>query len=385
MKSSLIKLVFTLGATAVVACAFIAIYIALSPSTAGSGILMNGTPFPTAVSFEDIPLGWYLQAHARDLNTPAGDDPTPILFTVTAGELPADVASHLAEQGLIKDADLFVKMVKYLHVGNNIQAGEFILRRTMTTDELIESLQHGRAKTISVTIRPGWRAEEVADYLGTLGLANYNRDEFLTAVKNGRSGLAFLGDRPKGAPTSLEGFLFPETYNVPYDISVDMLLTMILQTFDQRVGDKLRQEAAAANLSLYEEVTLASIVEREAGVASERPIIASVYLNRLKKKQLLQADPTVQYAMGYQASTKQWWKSPVTLDEYQNVKSPYNTYLYAGLPPGPICSPSLASIIAAIEPAQTDYYYFLGKGDGSHVFAKTYDEHQQNLAKYGYK
>jgi UPF0755 protein len=147
----------------------------------------------------------------------------------------------------------------------------------------------------------------------------------------------------------------------------------------------MRKQAAASKMTLYEVITLASIVEREAAVPSERPMIASVYLNRLKKKQLLQADPTVQYALGYQTSNSKWWKSPISLDEYQNVKSPYNTYINAGLPPGPICSPSLDSIRAVLEPAQTDFYFFLGKGDGSHVFSKTYEEHQQNMTKYGYK
>src|SRR5574341_617250 len=142
---------------------------------------------------------------------------------------------------------------------------------------------------------------------------------------------------------------------------------------------------SSAKLTMFEVVTLASIVEREAAVPSERPVIASVYLNRLKKKLLLQADPTVQYAMGYQAASKQWWKTPITLEEYQHVDSPYNTYLHPGLPPGPICNPSLASSTAVLEPAQTEYLYFVGKGDGSHVFAKTYEEHQQNLQKYGYK
>ena len=138
-------------------------------------------------------------------------------------------------------------------------------------------------------------------------------------------------------------------------------------------------------LDVYQAVILASIVEREAIVEEEMPVIASVFYNRLASGMKLESDPTVQYAMGYQTATKQWWKSPVTLDEYQNVNSPYNTYLKAGLPPGPICSPSLAAIVAVLEPAQTDYLYFLGRGDGSHVFAKTYEEHQQNMLKYGYK
>jgi UPF0755 protein len=160
------------------------------------------------------------------------------------------------------------------------------------------------------------------------------------------------------------------------------MLTLLLDTFNSRVTDAMRQKAAAAKITLYEAVTMASIVEREAVVASERPIIASVFWNRVKKKMPLQADSTAQYAIGYQPATKQWWKSPVTIDELTAAKSPYNTYLNTGLPPGPICNPSLASITAAIEPAQTDYLYFFAKGDGTHVFAKTYEEHLQNQQKY---
>jgi UPF0755 protein len=388
MLRDLLLFVAVLISISLVVGVFFFIYSALSPSKPeedNGGVLVRSAPFPTAVSLEDVPLGLFLQQHQDELNTPAGNDPTPMSFTVLPGELPTDVAGHLQKQGLIKSADLFVQWVKYRHIGNKIQAGEYALKSTMTIDEIAEALQHGRAKTISVSIRPGWRAEEVADYIATLGLVNVSKDQFLAAVKSGKYDYAFLRDRPKTASASLEGFLFPETYNVPFDTSVDTLMTIILNTFDQRVTAKMRQEATASKMSMYEVMTLAAIVEREAAVASERPTIASVYLNRIKKKQFLQADPTVQYAMGYQAATKQWWKSPVTLDEYQNVNSPYNTYLHGGLPPGPICNPSLAAIQAVLEPDQTDYLFFLGKGDGSHVFAKTYDEHQQNMQKYGYK
>jgi UPF0755 protein len=366
--------------------AFVFIYVALAPTLSeNDGVVAAGKPFPTATSLEDLPLAFYLQLKQAELSEPAATDATPVMFTIAPGELPADVAAHLQDQGLIKDADLFVKWVKYLHVGSKIQAGDFVLRRNMTADEIIEALQHGRAKTVTFSVRPGWRAEEVAEYLATTGLSNYSKDQFLQAIKNGKLDYAFLQDRPKGTSSSLEGYLFPETYNVPYDTSVEGLLTLVLGTFDQRVTDSMRKQAAASKMTLYEVVTLASIVEREAAVPSERPLIASVYLNRLKKKQLLQADPTVQYALGYQTATKQWWKSPISLDEYQDVKSPYNTYLNGGLPPGPICSPGLDSVRAVLEPAQTDYMFFLGKGDGSHVFSKTYEEHQQNMQKYGYK
>jgi len=140
--------------------------------------------------------------------------------------------------------------------------------------------------------------------------------------------------------------------------------------------------ASAQGLTLYDVLTLASIVEREAVVPEERPLIATVYLNRVQQGMYLNADPTVQYAMGYQPETGQWWKTPVTLEEYENVNSPFNTYLYPGLPPGPIASPGASSIMAVLQPAQTSYLYFLGRGDGSHIFAETYEEHQRNLEIY---
>lgn len=380
----LLKFIFALIAIAVVIGAFVLIFNALAPRSDG-GLLVVSKGFPTPASVADIPLGLYLQQHQAELNTPASDDPTPVLFTILPGELPADVSIQLQNQGIIRDADLFLKLIKYEHIDTKIQAGEYVLRRSMKMDEIIEALQHGRARAVAVIVRPGWRAEEIAEYLASLGLVNFNKDKFLQSVKNGSFDYAFLRDRPRGALPTNEGFLFPETYNVPFDIPNDTLITLMLDTFNQRVTDKMRQQAASAKLTMFEVVTLASIVEREAAVPSERPVIASVYLNRLKKKLLLQADPTVQYAMGYQAASKQWWKTPITLEEYQHVDSPYNTYLHPGLPPGPICNPSLASITAVLEPAQTEYLYFVGKGDGSHVFAKTYEEHQQNLQKYGYK
>lgn len=352
-----------------------------SSSEPGS-LLVSENQLPTPARVEEMPAYIYLQQHKDELNKPAGNDATPVQFTIAPGELPTEVAARLQRLGLIKNADLFINLVKYKKVATKIQAGDYVLNRTMTTEEIIEALQRGLAKMIPLTIRPGWRAEEIADYLATLGLKNYNKESFLKLVREGKFDYALLKERPKTAPPGLEGFLFPETYNVPLDITNEFLITLMLDTFNSRVTDAMRQKAAAAKITLYEAVTLASIVEREAVAANERPIIASVFWNRVKKKMLLQADSTAQYALGYQPATKQWWKSPVTLEELVAVKSPYNTYLNPGLPPGPICNPSLASISGTIEPAQTDYLFFFSKGDGTHAFARTYEEHLRNQQKY---
>ncbi|HOU25149.1 MAG TPA: endolytic transglycosylase MltG, partial [Anaerolineae bacterium] len=177
------------------------------------------------------------------------------------------------------------------------------------------------------------------------------------------------------------GFLFPDTYQFAVTASATQIIDAMLQNFDRRVTIEMRQQALDEGLNLYQALTLASIVEREAVLAEERPIIASVYLNRLRKGIYLESDPTVQYGKGYDAATGRWWPH-ISMGELRTVDSPYNTYIHPGLPPGPICSPGLASIQAVLQPAKTNYLFFLAKGDGSHVFAETFEEHLQNQAKY---
>jgi peptidoglycan lytic transglycosylase G len=340
----------------------------------------QGGPFdPT-----DVVYALQLQQHQDELNRPASSDSKEVNFTVDPGELPADVATKLQNAGFIRDGDLFVTLLKCRHASEKIQAGDHTLRKNMTMDQIVIALEKGINRGISVTIRPGWRAEQIADYLATLNLPQFSKDEFLRLVKQGAFDYAFLQDRPKDAAPSVEGYLFPETYEVLQGITPEQLINRFLSEFDQRITPDMRDQAVKQNLTLYQVITMASIVEREAVKPEEAPIIASVYYNRIKDQMLLNADPTVQYAIGYQAKTNQWWPV-VSLQEYARVDSPYNTYIYGGLPPGPICEPSLNSIEAALQPASTDYLYFLAKGDGTHVFAKTLQEQQANLAKYGYQ
>ncbi len=194
-----------------------------------------------------------------------------------------------------------------------------------------------------------------------------------------------MNAKPEGA--SLEGFLFPDTYLIPSEGATALeFITKQLDAFRIQVEPLYQQSqiAGTSTSDLYSALILASIVEREAVVAEERPAIAGVYLNRLAQGMKLEADPTVQYALGYQPAANQWWKTPVFLEEYSSVDSPYNTYLYAGLPPGPIACPGLSSIQAALQPAQHSYLFFVAIPDGSgrHVFAETFEEHQQNVQKY---
>jgi UPF0755 protein len=326
----------------------------------------------------DLLLRIYLGFRQDEIARPASDNPASVIFTVESGETAGDIALRLKQMGLIKDAELFRYLARYHKADSKLEAGRYELRANMTMMEIIEALQHGRLEEIVVTIPEGWRAEQIAEMLPEK--TGIDAAEFLALVRNMDFDYAFLRDRPPGA--TLEGFLFPDTYYLPAHPTALDLIERMLANFDQRFTVEMRQIATERGMTIYQVVTLASIVEREAVVAEERPIIASVFLNRLAKDMNLDACPTVQYALGYQEDTGQWWKTLLTIEEINHVNSPYNTYLHRGLPPGPICNPGLASILAVLQPAETDYLYFVAKGDGSHAFARTFEEHLQNQQKY---
>lgn len=331
-----------------------------------------------ASSLEEALLGIYLRLRQEDIDAPASDDFSPVIFTVQPGETAATIATRLQQQGLIRDAELFRFLLRYYKVDEKLEAGDYQLRPDMTMDEIIARLQHGRFKAALVIIPEGWRAEEIAAFLEERGIVD--GQDFMELVHGGSYDYDFLRDRPQGS--SLEGYLFPDTYRVPPRFNAADFIDLMLETFDARFTPEMHQVAASRGMAIHEVVTLASIVEREAVVASERPIIASVFINRLHAGMKLDADPTVQYALGYQDGEGTWWKRSLQVPEDLQVDSPYNTYLHAGLPPGPICNPGVASIQAVLEPAQTDYLYFVAMGDGSHAFAETLEEHNRNREKY---
>lgn len=329
----------------------------------------------------DVLIGAYLETKANELTQPAGSDDTPMTFTIQPGETPAEIGKRLREADLISDAELFRRYVQYHRMDASIEAGEFTLRQTMTIPEIAQALQKGTRNEQIVTIQEGMRLEQIANAVANQTIIP--ADEFLALATTGwrNAGLdyGFLADLPSDA--TLEGFLFPETYRLPEEAAAFDLISRMLDTFDERVTLDMRSAAANRGLNVYQLVTLASIVEREAVLEEERPTIASVYHNRVRDGWFLGACPTVQYAMGAPGN---WWP-PFTL-EATNFESPYNTYQNLGLPPGPICSPGLASIRSTAYPAETAYYYFLAdctKEDGSHLFAETQEEHNSNYAMCG--
>jgi UPF0755 protein len=356
----------------------------LARSAPGGGVSLS---LCALSSPDDLLIGVYLEANAAELEQPAGSDDAPVTFVVESGETAAEIAARLKQEGLISDTELFRRYVQYHGLDAGIEAGEFTLRQTMTIPGIAEALQRGRRSEQVVTIQEGLRLEQVAAVVAAQ--TNIPEDEFLAWVttewRNSALDFDFLADLPPDA--TLEGFLFPETYRLPEDASSVDLLRRMLETLDARVTPEMRAAAANRGLNVYELITLAAVVEREAVLDEERPLIAGVFHNRLEAGWFLNACPTVQYAIGFRDDTDdtgEWW--PVlTLDDLE-WDSPYNTYRNPGLPPGPICSPGLASIQAGAYPADTDFFFFLAdcvKDDGSHLFAATEAEHLSNYQMCG--
>ncbi len=342
-------------------------------------------PFPP-FSSEGRALYNTLQERVADINSPLSNDSSLASFIIVEGQTAQQVAQQLQSQGFIRDAELFVQLLRYNGLDTQLQAGAYELRRNMSMREIGAALYWGRSARLTVTVPPGWRLEQLAEHLAANGLMDGNL--FLQQAQQGvLVKHPLLADRPAGQ--SYEGYLFPGTYPLPEQPTPADLIAQMLNQMSFQLPAEVTRLARQRGLTFHQLLTLASIVERETGLDEERPLIASVYLNRLKRGSslpYLQADPTVQYAMGYQAATGQWWKTPVTLEEYKQVNSPYNTYLYPGLPPGPIASPGLASIMAVLQPAETNYLFFVCsqpncKG-GQHTFAVSYEEHLQNVAVY---
>ena len=325
----------------------------------------------------------YLDARASELGQPAGENAAPIVFTITQGETVAQIGERLASAGLISDAELFRRYVQYQELDSGIEAGEFTLQRTMTIPEIAQALQEGQRAEQEVTIREGLRLEEIAAEVGAQ--TTIAQEEYLALATQGwrEVGLAaefdFLAELPPGA--TLEGFLFPDTYRLDKNAQATDLVRRMLETFALRVTPEMRAAAANQGMNVFDMVKLASIVEREAVLAEERPVIAAVFYNRLRSDYLLESCPTIQYSLGRPGD---WWPS-LTLEDLDR-DLPSSTYQYKGLPPSPICSPGLAAMQAVAYPEQTDYYFFLAdcvKNDGSHMFSVTLDEHMANFQQCG--
>jgi len=343
--------------------------------------------FTLGCALEQLYLEFYIDSQSEALRTSAGNDDTPIEFTIQPGASVAEISGNLKANQLIRDTELFRRYVQYKSLDATIQAGTYTLRKTMTIPEIAETLQKAASPEQQVTIPEGKRLEEVAVIIAEQ--TTITADDFLHFVQTGWSStdisteFAFLNAVP--ITNTLEGFLFPDTYRLPIDATARDLVDRMLQDFDRLVTPDILDGFTQNGLSLYEGITLASIVEREAVLDEERAIIAGVYHNRLRDGWFLSACPTVQYALGFRPDENTWWKKQLYFVDLE-INSPYNTYSTLGLPPAPIASPGIQAITAAAHPAVTQYYFFMvdcSKNDSSHLFAINEDQHLANFNRCG--
>lgn len=284
--------------------------------------------------------------------------------TIPEASSSGEIGAILEDNGVIRSAMAFKLQVKKDGVASELKAGTYYFEGPYSLSEVIDALVSGPAVSgEKVTIPEGYNQKQIIDLLVSKGLVT--EDEFLDAAANGDYGYDYLP--AAGNSQRLEGFLFPDTYYISEDDSAEEIIAMMLETFNSYYTDEWKARVEELGLTASEWVTMASIVEKEAAVESDRPIIAGVFYNRLKLGMLLQSCATVQYALGETKS--------VLSDEDVQIDSPYNTYINYGLPPGPIASPGYASLYAALYPTDSDYLYFVAKPNGEHIFSVTYEEH----------
>jgi UPF0755 protein len=297
-------------------------------------------------------------------------------FEVSPGESVSMVCLRLEAMGLINDAELLRIYLIYTGLDRQIQAGDYRLSPSLSPVEIASELMDATPEDVTVVILPGWRIEELAAIFAASGL-NISAEEFIQVAYSPSSDL--LSILPAESVSSLEGFLYPGVYVFQRESDLNIVLETILKTFSENVDMTLMDGFEHQGLTISEAVTLASIVEKEAVLDDEKSLIASVFFNRLSQGMRLETDPTVQYALGYQTETGSYWKAPLTSGDLA-IESPYNTYIYFGLTPTPICNPDLNSLRAVAFPAETPYFYFRSACDGSgrHNFAITYEEHLDN-------
>lgn len=327
-------------------------------------------------------LNLQLNSRRNELITPiSSSDDTVIRFSVASGSNAQIIGERLETLNIITDGDLFALYARVEGLDKALEAGTFFIRRNMSIQDIVLELTNATFSQIDFTIFPGERIEQIAERIDSLQpYFAFTGADFLALVgKNANLPAVFVENNAIPLGASLEGFLFPDSYIFDPEVTVIEMRDVLLAAFNNAVTPELRASIAQTPYNVYEIVTLASIIEREVIHDDEKPIVSSVYRNRLERPAQgitrLDADPTVQYEHP-DAGTGNWWPR-ITVSDYRGVNSVYNTYLHSGLPPAPIANPALSSIIAAIFPEQTDYYFFRAdcRDDFRHDFFTNYTDH----------
>ena len=309
---------------------------------------------------------FFLAGSAYNLVSPAKKGGQDQVFVVREGSTLNAVAMELEEKEIITNKGLFLLWGRLLGYGRSIKAGEYRLNSNIPPIRILDILSKGIIITHAVTIPEGFTARQIGDLLEKKGLVG--KDEFLALSED-----PYIARRYGISGPSLEGYLYPDTYQFSRGLSTITIIDVMVKRFWEVVAP-LKETVNQLGVEIEEVVILASIVEKETGRPEERRLIASVFVNRLKKKMRLESDPTVIYGL-------KDFNGNLTRKDLAKY-SPYNTYLVRGLPPGPIANPGNDAIKAVLHPAKTDYLYFVSKNDGSHYFSKTLSEHNRAVELY---
>lgn len=297
---------------------------------------------------------WWMQA----VKPPNPVSKQSITFIIRKGENSRGIAERLKKEGFIRSSLAFFIRARFTDLADKLQAGQFSLSASMNMETIANTLTHGTID-IKVTIPEGWRNTEIA--LKLAQELSIPENEFLKVAR--------------------EGYMFPDTYFFSKDASSSAVAKIMLDNFNVKTG-KLQEKKNLGNKLTFDDlVIIASLVEREAYFAQDRPIVASIILNRLNLGMKLDIDATIQYALGYQQREKSWWKKDLTIDDLE-IKSAYNTYKNSGLPPTPISNPGLASLKSVIDAPETNYLYYISDKSGKLHLAKTIEEHNSNISRY---
>jgi UPF0755 protein len=297
-----------------------------------------------------------------------GYDGAEVFVDIPSGSGPARIGDRLVDAGVVRDLTIFRVALFVSGRARALKAGEYRFTAPMHALDVIDKIARGDVYKRLLTFREGLTVAEMAQVFQEKGFGT--AAEFQKAAAN----VKLIADLDPAA-RDLEGYLFPETYSLPRDTPAAVVVEQMVAGLKNALTPEMRTAAETDGLSVRQLVTLASLVEKETGAGDERPLVAAVYRNRLRIRMPMQADPTVIYALQKAGQ----YNGNLTREHLRELDSPYNTYKYAGLPPGPIAAPGRASLQAAAKPADADYLYFVSKNDGTHVFASTLDEHNRNV------
>ncbi len=314
-----------------------------------------------------VGMAWAGYDLYRFAKRPAGSDDQPIVVSIIPGQSFSRLATELKQKNVITHLLRFKILARLVGDDKRVKAGEYELTATMNPLEVLDTFVNGKVMLHKLTIPEGFNIDQIAAEVASAGLGDEDSfKKWVTDPVNVKS-LDLQG------PT-MEGYLFPDTYFFPKGVSAQTIATKMVSHFNKTFTDQWRQHARELHFTVHEIVTLASIIEKETGAPAERPLIASVFHNRLKKKMRLESDPTVIYGI-------ENFDGNITR-RHLSTATPYNTYVIRGLPPGPIANPGLKAIEAALYPAKTDYLFFVSKKDGTHHFSSTIKEHNRAVRKY---